>query len=309
MSIRTVNGPGVLYLGLFLSISVATGARLAPRDPSPGGTPPVIKSGYVDVGTAELAYEEAGTGNAVIMIHGGFLTKEMWDGLFQDLAGSYRAVRYDARNHGRSRTGKGTFAHFEDLGVLMEKLGIDKAVIMGLSMGGYVATEVALKYPERVAGLILVAPGLSGYNWHGPEIEAFAEKYTAADASGDRDRIIEAFMEAWTYGPKRKAGDLPQALVDRVKGMMRRSLEAENKESAEARLAPLAAGRLGEIKAPTLAIVGDLDMPDILEIVDLLGKNVADFEKVVIPGVAHMVNLEKPDEFGAAVRRFLKKVY
>ncbi len=126
--------------------------------------------------------------------------------------------------------------------------------------------------------------------------------------SGDKDKIAEAFMEAWVYGPKRKAEDLPQALRDKVRGMIRQSMETRNDEAVEYRPIPLASGRLSEIKAPTLAIVGDLDMPGILEIVDRLEKNVPNFEKVVIPGVAHLVSLEKPAEFDAAVRAFLKKV-
>ena len=269
---------------------------------------PVVKSGVVDVGTAKLAYDEAGQGDAIVMIHGGLLTKEMWDGPFQELAKSYRVVRYDARNHGRSPSEKGDFFHFKDLDALMDGLHIEKAVIMGLSMGGYVATDFVLRHPDKVSGLILVAPGLSGYDFHGPEFEAFIERYNAAAASGDKDKIAEAFMEAWVYGPKRKAEDLPQALRDKVMGMIRQSMETHNDEAVEYRPLPLAAGRLSEIKAPTLAIVGDLDMPGILEIVDLLGKNLPNFEKVVIPGVAHMVSLEKPAEFDAAVRAFLKKV-
>ena len=270
---------------------------------------PVVKSGVVDVGTAKLTYDEAGQGDAIVLIHGGRLTKEMWDGPFQELAKNYRVVRYDARNHGRSRSEKGDFFHFKDLNALMDELHIDKAVIMGLSMGGYVATDFALRYPDKVSGLILVAPGLSGYDFHGPEFEAFIEKYSAAAASGDKDKIAEAFMEAWVYGPKRKAEDLPQALRDKVRGMIKQSMDIQNDAAIEYRPIPLAAGRLNEIKAPTLAIVGDLDMPGILEIVDLLGKNVPNFEKVLIPGVAHMVSLEKPVEFEAAVRAFLKKVY
>ena len=270
---------------------------------------PVAKSGVVDVGTAKLAYDEAGQGDVLVMIHGGMLTKEMWDGPFQELARSYKVVRYDARNHGRSRSEKGDFFHFKDLNALMDGLHIEKAVIMGLSMGGYVATDFALRHPEKVKGLILVAPGLSGYDFHGPEFEAFIESYNAAAASGDKDKIAEAFMEAWVYGPKRKAGDLPRALRDRVRGMIKQSMETACEEAVEYRPMPLTAGRLGEIKAPTLAIVGDLDMPGILEIADLLGKNLSNFEKVTIPGVAHMVSLEKPVEFDAAVRAFLKKVY
>jgi pimeloyl-ACP methyl ester carboxylesterase len=66
---------------------------------------------------------------------------------------------------------------------------------------------------------------------------------------------------------------------------------------------------LGDIKAPVLAIVGDLDMPDIIEIVALLEKDIPGLEKVVIRGAAHMVNLEKPQEFDRAVQDFLSKVY
>lgn len=280
-----------------------------PQAASASEQAPVVKSGVVDVGTAKLAYDDAGQGDVLVMIHGGLLTKEMWDGPFQDLAKSYRVVRYDARNHGRSRSEKGDFFHFKDLNALMDELDITNAVIMGLSMGGYVATDFAVRYPDKVSGLILVAPGLSGYDFHGPEFETFIERYGAAAATGDKDKIAEAFMEAWVYGPKRKAEDLPQEFRDRIRSMIKQSMDAENDAAVEYRPIPLAAGRLSEIKAPTLAIVGDLDMPGILEIVDLLGKSVPNFEKVIIPGVAHMVSLEKPAEFDAAVRAFLKKVY
>jgi len=116
-------------------------------------------------------------------------------------------------------------------------------------------------------------------------------------------------MEGWTYGPYRKAEDLPSALLDKVRRMAKQSMETWNGETKELRAAPLAIGRLAEIKAPALAIVGDLDMPNILEIVGLLEKDLPNFEKVTIPGVAHMVNLEKPQEFDKAVLGFLKKTY
>ena len=305
MRIKTAQAIYVVSSALLLALGQAASAldRIGSNPQAPA-----VISGVVDVGTAKLHYEEAGKGDALVMIHGGNLAKEMWDGQFEEFAKSYRVVRYDARNHGRSRSEKATFAHFEDLNALFEELHIAKAVVMGLSMGGYVAVEFALRYPDKVSGLILVAPGLSGFKFHGPELEAFGEKYTAAVEAGDSEKMIESFMEAWTYGPKRKAEDLPQALRDKVRGMMRLTLMTRNKEAIEARLSPLASGRLGEIKVPTLAIVGDLDQPNILEIVDVLEKGSPDFTKVIIPGVAHMVNLERPAEFNAAVREFLEKV-
>ncbi|HYA48208.1 MAG TPA: alpha/beta hydrolase, partial [Burkholderiales bacterium] len=102
------------------------------------------------------------------MIHGGFLAKEMWDGHFERYAKEFRVVRYDARNHGLSRTDAVTFAHFADLDLLMEHLKISKAVVMWLSMGGYIAVDFALKHPDKVNGLVLVAPGLSGYEFKDP---------------------------------------------------------------------------------------------------------------------------------------------
>src|SRR4030066_633529 len=90
-----------------------------PGAASASGQDPVVKSGVVDVGTAKLAYDEAGEGDAIVMIHGGLPHKRMWDGPFQELAKSYRVVRYDARNHGRWPRGEGDFFHFKDLDALM----------------------------------------------------------------------------------------------------------------------------------------------------------------------------------------------
>jgi 3-oxoadipate enol-lactonase len=269
----------------------------------------VVTAGVVDVGDAEIHYERAGQGDALIMIHGGLLTKEMWNGHFELFAKKFRVIRYDARNHGLSRSEPASFAHFEDLNKLVEHLKIDRAVVMGLSMGGYIAADLALKYPAKVSGLILVAPGLSGFEFHGPESDAYREKFNAAVKTGEIEDIIEAFMEAWVYGPHRKAEDLDLGLREKIWAMARVTLETWNNQTKELVASPPAIEKLSEIKAPTLAIVGDLDMPNILEIVELYEKSVPAFEKVVIPGVAHMVNLEKPEEFNRAVDNFLRKVY
>jgi pimeloyl-ACP methyl ester carboxylesterase len=289
----------ILLLMLALAITCCTG----------GPKSRAVTSGSVDVGNARLFYDEAGTGGALVMIHGGLLTKEMWDGLFEKYARDYRPVRYDVRNHGLSRSGAAEFAHFEDLDNLMKHLKIDKAVVMGLSMGGSIAIDFALKRPEKVAGLILVAPGLAGFPFRDPESENYFKKLEAANASGDAEKIIEVFMEAWVYGPGRKAEDIDPAVREKVRAMARKSFAAQNDQAKEFAAAPLAVTRLKDLQAPTLAIVGDLDMPAILEIVGLLEKSVPHFEKVVIPGAAHLVSLEKPAQFDRAVRSFLEKVY
>ena len=294
---------------VFLFIALAPVCDLSGQQSAPGKKSPRVQSGSVAVEKARIYYDVAGSGDAIILIHGGLLTKEMWDGPFEKLAQRYRVVRYDVRNHGRSRSEATAFEHFADLKTLMDGLKIDKAVVMGLSLGGKIAIDFALKYPDRTNGLILVAPGLTGYEFHGPENQAYDEKFNAAAKSGDLEKIIEAFMEAWTYGPRRSAGQVDPAVRDKIRGMAAVSLKTWNNQAKELVPSPPAITHLRDIKAPTLAVIGDVDMPNIIEIVDLLEKNIPRFKKVVIPGAAHMVNLEKPQEFDRAVQNFLNTVY
>jgi len=233
----------------------------------------------------------------------------MWDGSFEKLARQYRAVRYDARKHGRSRSEETTFAHFADLKILMDDSKVNRAVIIGLSLDGKIAIDFALKCSERVNRLILVAPGLSGYKFHGPENQAYDGKFRAAVESGDPEKMIETFMEAWTYGPRRRAEEVDPDVRDRIGSMARISLKTWNGQSKELVASPPAITRLGDIKTPTLSIIGDIDIANIIEIVALLEKNIPHFEKVFIPGAAHMVKLEKPREFERAVKNFLDAVY
>ncbi len=95
---------------------------------------------------------------------------------------------------------------------------------------------------------------------------------------------------------------------EKVKNMALNTFEDWESQSIMTELEPPAIGRLAEIHAPTLAVVGDLDMPGIKEIVDLVIATVPGAKKVVIPGVAHMVNMEKPEMFNKAVLDFLENL-
>jgi len=226
----------------------------------------ILKTGYIDVGKTKLYYEEKGTGHPVIMIHGGFLTHRMWDDQFEEFAKYFRTIRYDARGHGKSKSVPDSFTHCQDLNCLIEQLNIDKAAVMGFSMGGYIAIDFALKYPDKVSALVLVAPGLSGYEFHGKEFEEYAQNYSEAAQANDVNMIIEAFLKGWTDGPYRNPSDVNLAIREKVRNMAEETAKNRSEGSVEFRLTPLAINRLSEIKAPTLAVVGDLDMPGILEI-------------------------------------------
>ena len=263
------------------------------------------QTGTIDVGKTRLYYEEMGEGHPLIMLHGGFLDRRMWDDQFQFFSKHNRVIRYDARNHGMSRAVPDTFTHYDDLSRVMEQLGIEKAVIMGLSLGGRIAVDFALEYPEKVSALILAAPGLSGYNFDSPELEKVSAPMQKAFGEGDLSLGIEYFQRGWTDGPHRESSEVDSTIRNKVRAMAVNSVEHWNPHSRVVEQVPPAVDRLGEIKAPTLAVVGDLDMPDILDIVDSIEKTVPGAKKAVVPGVAHMVNMEKPEEFNTIVLNFL----
>lgn len=268
---------------------------------------PSIKTGFVSVDSTRLYYEEMGSGEPLILIHGGLIDRRMWDEQFAAFAQQFRVIRYDARGHGNSGSVSGPFSHHEDLYHLMEALDIDQATLVGLSMGGYISIDFALAYPDRVAALVLVSPGLTGYKFHGETLEKNNNEIIAAIGDGDLDRAVEYFQRSWTDGPYRTPDQVDQGVRESVRIMAIETARKYRFENLERRLSPPAIDRLSEIKIPTLTIIGTLDMPGIKEIVDMIGRDVDGVEAVEIEGAAHMVNMERPEEFNRAVLRFLSK--
>ncbi|MFC1726646.1 alpha/beta fold hydrolase [candidate division KSB1 bacterium] len=269
---------------------------------------PVLKTGYADIGKVKLYYEEMGSGYPVIMLHGGLIDRRMWDDQFELFAEKYRVIRYDARNQGNTKAVADTFYYYEDLHQLMKFLNLKKAVIMGLSLGGRTAIDFAISYPEEVSALILAAPGLHGYDINSEKVVENREKMNNAGRAGDLPGIIEYFQRSWTDGPSRTPDQVDPGVREKVRQMAEFAFSDWTNASRGQFMEPPALGRLNEIKAPTLAVVGDLDMPDILEIVDILEKNVAGAKKVVINDAAHMLNMEKPEEFNKVVLDFLSEL-
>jgi len=272
-------------------------------------TPPPTRQGYLAVPGARLYFEEAGRGPAVVLIHGGYLDHRLWDREFQWLARDYRVVRYDVRAHGLSRTEAGSWSDFEDLRALLDSLRIERAALVGHSLGGRIAADFALAYPGRVSALVFMGPGLSGAPFGSDQIRAYTAEMRQAlggQTFGPREfsRLIEVFAHWWCDGPSRAPSAVDPAVRAKVLAMLAGS-EQRWRLGDGSELEPPAWGRLREIRAPTLAVAGALDVVDILEIVDSIAAQVPGARRVVIQGAAHAVNLEKPAEFEAAVRPFL----
>jgi pimeloyl-ACP methyl ester carboxylesterase len=266
----------------------------------------VIQSGFALSGKSSVFYEAAGSGPPVILIHGGCLDRRMWDPQFAPLARYRRVIRYDLTGFGKSPLPEGVYPDLvEDLKVLLEWLNLDRVCLVGLSLGAVVAADFALACPEAVAGLVLAGPGLSGYRFS-EEITRTTVAMAEAVRGGDPGRAVEYFVETWVKGSREES---PPGVVERVRAIASDYSFCHYLVSPPPVPPPArepAIGRLGEIKAPTLVLAGDRDQPDILAIADLLVKNIPNARLTVIPGAAHMLNLEQPERFNSELLAFLE---
>ena len=126
-----------------------------------------IERGATDVNGARLAYECSGDGPAVAFIHGFTLDRRMWDDQFALFSERHRALRHDLRGFGESSLPitSEAYTHGADLAALLDRLGIERVVLVALSMGGWIAIEFAQTYPERVSALVLVDSTVRGFEY------------------------------------------------------------------------------------------------------------------------------------------------
>ena len=271
-----------------------------------------LQTGFAEVNGTRLYYEVAGTGHPLTLIHGGLVDRRLWDDQFDVFAQHYRVIRYDMRGFGDSGLIKaGAYSFEKDLHDLLQFLGIKKTYVLGLSMGGAIAIDFTLMYPEMVDALIPVAMGLSGFK---PVEDEFAEEERASwtevgEALKKRDipRAVELTLRMWTDGPVRTPEQVDPAVREKVRAMTTRNYERPDEQGTvePESLEPPAISRLSEIHVPTLIIAGDQDVRTILQIADILEKGIAGARKVIIHGPAHHLNMEKPEEFNRAVLDFL----
>ena len=261
-------------------------------------------TGFAPADGTRLYCEVAGTGSPVVLLHPGQGGLVLWDPQFEEFAQQHRVVRYDARGFGRSDKPPRPFTFHDDLRAVLDALHIQRAGLVGLSLGGRTTLDFALAYPDRVACLVLVNPGISGYQFTG--LEKYFADIQAATEREDVDAFVEVQMRMWFDGPSRTAEQVERAIRAKAAAILREQAERNRRRAGKAEVSELdAASRLAEIHAPTLIVESALDQPDVHAICDLLAPGIAGAERVVIDGAAHLVNLEKPKEFAAAVLPFL----
>lgn len=257
-----------------------------------------------DVNGVALAYDEVGAGPPLLLLHAGIADRRMWEDVAPIFAERFRTIACDFRGFGETPLPDGPFVYAADVAGLMAALDVERAHLVGVSLGGHVALDLAIARPELVDRLVLVGAGVDGWEHDRILTAAWAEE-EAAFERGDLDEVAWLNVRTWLDGPTRGEDSMPQALRRRVFEMQRLALDHENPEAEGGWLTASRRERLGDVAAPTLVLVGALDQRDFRRIAATLADEIpgAAFEE--LPGVAHLPPLERPAAFARSVMAFL----
>jgi len=258
---------------------------------------------FQTTGGTSLHYETDGSGPPVVMIPGFTLDTRMWEDQAAALRDMFTVIRYDLPGSGRSPPPMAAYSYEDDLADLLDHLGVARAHVMGLSLGGAIAIDFALAHPARVRSLIAVATSaVGGYPWP-PEIDQWFAGIGKAARGGDMATAKEMWLAtAWFVPAMRQSG---------VAEKLRRiaadysGWHLANRNPVRRPAIP-ANDRLGDIAAPTLLVTGGLDTPYYnLPLADRLAAVIPGARHIVFPDAGHMTNMEAPVAFNAAVLDFL----
>lgn len=260
-------------------------------------------SGMVEISGGSLYFETVGEGQPIIFIHGGGTSSRIWDAQVPVFARQHQVTRYDQRGSGRSPAASAPYSPVFDLLGVMDCLEVPQAVLIGSSAGGGIALDFALEYPDRVKALVLAAPGLSGHTESG-ERRARMERVHEATRRGDSLAAITALMADPHFAPLQsnpQARDLLRSILLENQSLFR------PRSAQRLGIRPPAAERLGDLRTPTLVMIGDHDDADNTAIAERIAQQGRDVEKVRIANAAHLIHLDRPETFDRIVLEFLER--
>ncbi|MFJ3670142.1 alpha/beta fold hydrolase [Streptomyces sp. NPDC090106] len=254
----------------------------------------------------DLAYRDTGTGDLVVLLHSGYVDHRVFDAQTPALtAAGYRVVAADVRGHGWSANASAPFRWADDLAQLLRHLDAGPAVLGGVSMGGVIASDTAIEYPELVRALVLSGASTSDFEYTHEATRAILAASARALGAGDVEGWLTVFLSA-VAGPFRTTDDVDPALLARLSEMARHTL-AKHTPGEHDWHVPLTdvRSRAAKIDVPVLTVNGSLDSPDLLADAELLAATVPDGRPVLIEGTSHHPNMEEPEEFNRVLLGFL----
>ena len=251
----------------------------------------------VDVNGARLWYEEAGSGEAVLLLHGGLGDSGLWESVAPLLAERFRTIRTDLRFFGSSTGPAIPWSWQDDVVGVLDALELERAALVGLSLGGKLALDIALAHPERLWAVVGVAPGLGGHDG-AAYTEAHEARYEAAEDKVEA--MLEIDLEVWA----------PLGADEQIRQLWRRTPDAnplpDGVEPLEPPGAP-AKERLAELAVPTLVVTASHDPTGFREIGLLVAREAPNARHVELDS-DHYVTLREPELVARTLVEFLEAV-
>ena len=257
----------------------------------------------LNVGDAVINYEITGQGEPLVLIHGWAQDLLIWNGQVPEFSHHYRVIRYDRRGFGKSTGSADYTADPQDLRTLLDSIGIQSAMLLGLSAGARAAVNFTVAFPDRVKALVIYGlspiPGFAPVP-AGPSPIAYfsniAQKY-GLDSAG---KALRAHQLAW-MPPNRP--ELQDELKRQWAAYSGRDLLNPEPESGRVPHATL--DQVSRIDVPTLVISGDHDLPLFIALGDTLVRRIPGAKRVMIKDGGHGAHFAQPAQFNAAVLQFL----
>lgn len=278
--LRTIKAAA--FAALLLLPGLAAAEERWETLPEPAAMPAPAESGYAKVNGIEMYYATFGSGDPVLLIHGGLGHADIWASQVAELSKTHKVIIADSRGHGRSTRDAQPYGYdlmASDYLALLDFLKVDKTALVGWSDGGIIGIDIALHHPERLTRLYAhaanvttdgVDPGVETDKTFGRYIERMGEDYKKLSKTPDEyDAFVEQISHMWASQP------------------------SWSKEE------------LGKITTPTAIVLGDHDEAITRAHTDYMASVIPGSREIILPNASHFAMLQAPDEYTKSVLEFI----
>lgn len=254
----------------------------------------------------DLAYLDTGSGDPVVLLHAGYVDHRFWYRQLPALAAGYRVIAPDVRGHGLSANASRPFRWADDLAELLRHLGAGPAVLVGVSMGGVIATDTVLEHPGLVRAVVTCGAATGDFRYTDPWHTELQAEYARTLGAGDVEGWLDAFVKV-VPGEHRTLDAVDPEIPRRLREMALHSISKHTPDEPD-RLVRVTDSlpRVPKIDVPVLTVNGGLEPADLLAAAGRLAREVPDGRAEIIEGAGHYPNLERPEEFNALLLGFLR---
>ncbi|MFI7407595.1 alpha/beta fold hydrolase [Streptomyces sp. NPDC049627] len=253
----------------------------------------------------DIAYLDTGSGDPVVLLHCGYVDHRFWEPQIPALAAGHRVIAPDTRGHGFSANATKPFRWADDLADLLRHLDAGPAVLVGVSMGGVIATDTLLEYPELVRAVVVCGSATGDFRYTDPWNTGIQAEYARTLGAGDVEGWLKAFLRVLP-GRHRTFDDVDQDIAPRLRDMALHMIMKHTPGEKDWLVHSTDSwARVPGIDVPVLTVNGTLEPADLLAEAERLSRSVPVGRSVTIEGAGHYPNLEQPETFNKILLDFL----